>query len=92
MIKLIAFDFGGTLFSTSKMGSFTDEMVAIFVQCVIELTRASETQAKLAFEQYRRNWVARRHRGSERPEVETGSLDLLRAALDQMGISVSESS
>ncbi len=89
MIQAIAFDFGGTLFSTAKMGVFTPPMVDAFVEHVIRELTCSRELGEQIFQAYTKAWKVRRARGSDLPEKETSSLDLLRAALIEVHVKLS---
>lgn len=86
MIRALAFDFGGTLFSTAKMGAFTSPMVEAFVEKVTDNLKCSPEQAEAIFSKYTEAWKARRARADDLPEREINSADLLQAALSGFGI------
>ncbi len=90
MIQAIAFDFGGTLFSTVKMGVFTPSMVVAFVEQVLQELKCSRETGDQLFQAYAKAWKARRARGSKLPEKETSSLDLLQTALIEVDAKLSK--
>lgn len=81
MIKAIAFDFGGTLFSTGKMGAFTPSMTETFVGQTTKHLNCTQAHAELIFSKYVEAWKARRMRASHLPENEISSLELFQSAL-----------
>lgn len=81
MIKAVAFDFGGTLYSTKKMGQFTSEMDAAFVEGLMQLKNLTRSESHALYESYKEEWWKRRQRGDELPEIEKSSADLLHTAL-----------
>lgn len=83
MIGAIAFDFGGTLFSTAKMGSFTPSMIETFVERVTVDLKCTENQAEAIFGAYTNAWRSRRQRAGDLPELELSSADLLQVALHE---------
>lgn len=85
MIRAIAFDFGGTLFSTAKMGTFTPLMTDAFLTGVTQELKCPQERAVQIFEAYTKAWKSRRARGGDLPEREVSSLDLLRSALFEVG-------
>lgn len=85
MIKTIAFDFGGTLFSTAKMGTFTPAMTDVFVNGVTQELNCSRERAEQIFKAYTDAWKSRRARGGDLPKRETSSYDLLQATLSEVG-------
>lgn len=84
MIQVIAFDFGGTLFSTAKMGAFTPAMTDAFIGHLIREPGCNHICAQTAFEAYTKAWKSRRARGGDLPEKESSSLDLLQLALSEV--------
>lgn len=84
MVQVIAFDFGGTLFSTAKMGAFTPTMTDAFIEHLIQELGCSHTYAQTIFESYTNAWKSRRASGGDLPEKETSSLDLLQLALSEV--------
>ena len=89
-IAAIAFDFGGTLFSTAKMGHFDAEMKSTFIEHAQTEDQCSKEEAESIFDRYIENWNSRRARAGTLPEAEISSADLLRAALDQSNVQLSE--
>lgn len=85
MIRVIAFDFGGTLFSTARMGTFTPKMIEAFILGVVREIRCSKEIAERVFATYTDEWKARRAGGSALPERETSSLDLFESAASKIG-------
>lgn len=81
MIKALAFDFGGTLFSTHKMGEFTPAMKNIFIAHLKKELSINEVEAENIYESYLNEWHARRKRGGDLPHDELSSADLLKTAL-----------
>jgi putative hydrolase of the HAD superfamily len=90
MIQAIAFDFGGTLFSTAKMGTFTSAMTEAFLKGVSCELKCSQENAEHVFEAYIKAWKSRRARGGNLPERELSSLDLLRSALSEVGVKLTK--
>jgi HAD superfamily hydrolase (TIGR01549 family) len=88
MIRAIAFDFGGTLFSTARMGTFTPRMTDTFIAGVARELQCSREIAENVFAAYCDLWKARRARGGDLPERETSSLDLLESATSNAGASL----
>jgi putative hydrolase of the HAD superfamily len=91
MIKAIAFDFGGTLFSTSRMGKFSPKMMEVFVDQIAISLNCSREQSELVFTAYSDAWKSRRARGGDLPEKETSSADLLQTALSSLNYDLDES-
>lgn len=85
LIRTIAFDFGGTLFSTARMGEFNSTMVETFVLAASRELGCSREVALRLFAEFSIAWRARRSRSSDFPEQETSSQDLLRGALSKLG-------
>jgi putative hydrolase of the HAD superfamily len=85
MVKVIAFDFGGTLFSTAGMGKFTSKMTEVFIDKLSDQLNFSREQAEFIFKSYVDAWNARRARGVDLPEKEISSADLLQTALVSNG-------
>lgn len=81
MIEAIAFDFGGTLFSTGKMGTFTPQMHDAVVLTLMANGELSRQASEAVYSSYIEAWSSRRALGGSLPERETSSLDLLRSAL-----------
>ncbi len=81
MIEAIAFDFGGTLFSTGKMGTFTPQMHDAFVLTLMANGELSRQASEAVYSSYIEAWSSRRALGGSLPERETSSLDLLRSVL-----------
>lgn len=90
MIRAIAFDFGGTLFSTAKMGLFTPEMTNVFLESVTRELECSQETAEQIFKAYTTVWKSRRARGGELPERELSSLNLLQLALSEVDTTLPE--
>lgn len=90
MILAIAFDFGGTLFSTAKMGAFTPSMTETFVAGIVRGMNCSQEFGERVFEAYVKAWKSRRTRSGGIPERELSSLVLLRSALDEVGGDLTE--
>ncbi|MBK9321509.1 MAG: HAD family hydrolase [Bdellovibrionaceae bacterium] len=88
MVKAIAFDFGGTLFSTGKMGTFTPQMHEAFISSLMDCGNLSREDAESVYSSYIEAWKSRRARGESLPERETSSLDLLQHALAAHGIEI----
>jgi putative hydrolase of the HAD superfamily len=84
-VRAVAFDFGGTLFTTRKMGTFTPAMNRAFISSVGELWKVELSEAERVLELYRTYWIERRVRGAELPERETSSADLMTRALQESG-------
>jgi HAD superfamily hydrolase (TIGR01549 family) len=82
MIKAIAFDFGGTIFSTERMGKFTQDMENVFIDQIEKNLKCDKERAQLVFVKYIEEWTKRRNRGGSLPEIETSSSDLLGTALN----------
>lgn len=81
MVKAVAFDFGGTLFSTGKMGTFTPQMCEAFISSLMDRGRLSLEHAESVYSSYTEAWRSRRARAESMPEREISSLDLLQSAL-----------
>lgn len=85
MIQVIAFDFGGTLFSTSGMGRFTPELRKTFADSTIVNLGCAPDFAQAAFDRYVEAWKERRAKSTSLPERETSSAQLLSEALSSLG-------
>lgn len=83
-IRAIAFDFGGTLFSTAKMGTFTPSMSDTFLGGISQELQCPLNEAEQVFEGYAKAWKLRRARGGDLPEKELSSFDLLQSALSEV--------
>ncbi|MGZ3774775.1 MAG: HAD family hydrolase [Pseudobdellovibrionaceae bacterium] len=90
MIQAIAFDFGGTLFSTAKMGKFTPAMTNVFIKAIIQELKCSTVNAEFVFSAYIKAWKQRRARAGNLPEHEVSSFDLLKYALTEVGFSLNK--
>lgn len=90
MIRAIASDFGGTLFSTAKMGTFTPTMADAFLKGVSRELKCSRDSAEQIFDVYTKAWKSRRARGGDLPERELSSFDLLQSALSEVGARLTE--
>lgn len=77
MLRGIAFDFGGTLFSTNRMGHFTGAMTDAFTQEAQRQFRIGPSLAIRLFDQYAEEWRVRRDRAGSIPDKEINSLQLL---------------
>lgn len=91
MINAIAFDFGGTLFSTARMSQFTPNMIEAFVEQVAVSLTCSRERSELAFASYAEAWKSRRARGEDLPEKEISSANLLQTALSSHNESLDQS-
>ena len=91
MIRAIAFDFGGTLFSTARMGNFTPPMFEAFVGRVVVNLKCSREEADRLFAIYMDAWRSRRERAGDLPEKELSSADLLQTALASVGAKLDSS-
>lgn len=87
-IRVIAFDFGGTLFSTSGLDKVTPELERAFVDALVREGGVATAVAGKVWQSYLSGWKARRAKGSSLPEKEISSLDIFRQALASKGLSL----
>lgn len=92
MIKHIIFDFGGTLFSTEKMGCFTEEMKNSFCESSMKHLQINFILSKSLYESYLYFWKERKKTNFHLPEKEISSKDCLAQALKKCNISSNDSS
>ena len=86
MTTAIAFDFGGTLFSTANMSQLTSPAVEVFVAQTANVLDGSRDHATEVVANFIELWKKRRKQAADIPERERSSADLLREALSAVGM------